>query len=146
MKSIIPKQYAITATNGYSVGNTCPTKSETTCPTPDFAKIPPSAANICGKITAQPTACNSLLPSCTGVVIFDFVIRIAATNASNAPNANATSVTLSGSTRETFPHLIFPNVNVPIIVKIGIKSAGIKILFFNFSACFTRSCTGASFS
>ena len=26
-------------------------------------------------------------------------------------------------------HLIFPNVNVPIIVKIGIKSAGIKILF-----------------
>ena len=104
VKIAMPRQYAATATNGNCVGSARATRSATTGPTPAFAKIPPSAASICGKISAQPIACSSRPPSFTGTATFAPVECIATPMAISAPSPSEISVTCFGSISEKLPN------------------------------------------
>ena len=112
---------------------------DTTPPTPATANSAPSAASICGRIAAQPTASivwRASFTACTGE---SRSIASATANATSVPSTSEISVTLFCSTNGTSF-----NANVPISVTTGISSAGRNNLLPKRCASVSRRTAAAS--
>ena len=125
----MPMAYVVTTSNGRSSGSHRCAIPETTLPTPARANSAPSAASICGKTAAHPTASSRRRASRMGANSGGLSMIIPIVSATMVATASEMTVTCLTSTTGEPLTRIFLKTIVPSTVTIGIASAGMKSLF-----------------